>query len=103
MSYRVVVMVPSTDCTGAREVCFCELRYSLKRRFIWFGRRFMDVSLYFGDHETIKPLERKEDADLTAQMVYLTMRRLDVEVRVEECPSRPLRPGAIEEIEETVK
>ena len=103
MSYRVVVMVPAEDRPGDFEVCFVELRYSVKRRFIWFGRRFMDVSIAFGNGYEIKPLERKEDADLTAQMVYLAMRRLDVEVRVEECPSRPLRPGAVKEIKETIK
>lgn len=103
MSYRVVVMVPSKEYQGNREVCFCELRYSIKRQFIWFGPRVMDVAIFFGGPEAIRPLERKEDADLTAQMVYLAMRRLGVEVRVEECPSRPLRPGAIKEIEETIK
>lgn len=85
MSYRVVVMVPSGDCPGMNDVCLCELRYSVKRRFIWFGRRFIDVSLALGSLETIKPLERKEDADLTAQVVYLAMRSLGAEVKVEEC------------------
>lgn len=85
MSYRVVVMVPAEDRPGEFEVCFGELRYSVKRRFIWFGRRFMDVSLALGSLETIKPLERKEDADLTAQVVYLAMRSLGAEVKVEEC------------------
>lgn len=70
MSYRVVVMVPAEDRPGEFEV--------------WFGRRFMDVSIAFGDGYEIKPLERKEDADLTAQTIYLAMRRLGVEVRVEE-------------------
>ena len=80
MSYRVVVMVPSGDCPGMNDVCLCELRYSVKRRFIWFGRRFIDVSLALGSLETIKHLERKEDADLTAQVVYLAMRSLGAEV-----------------------
>jgi hypothetical protein len=84
MSYRVVVMVPAEDRPGEFEVCFGELRYTVKRSFIWFGRYVMDVSIAFGDAYTIKPLERKEDADLTAQMIYLAMRRLGVEVRVEE-------------------
>lgn len=34
MSYRVVVMIPSKAYPGDREACFCELRYSVKRRFI---------------------------------------------------------------------
>lgn len=77
-------MVPAKDRPGEHEVCFGELRYSVKRRFIWFGRRFMDVSIVFGDGYEIKPLERKEDADLTAQTIYLAMRRLGAEVKVEE-------------------
>lgn len=88
MSYRVVVMVPSGDCPGMNDVCFCELRYSVKRRFIWFGRRFIDVSLALGSLETIKPLERKEDADLTAQVVYLAMRSLGAEVVELVCAER---------------
>lgn len=48
MSYRVVVMIPSKAYPGNREVCFCELRYSVKRRFIWFVPRVMDVSICFG-------------------------------------------------------
>lgn len=84
MSYRVVLMVPSKERAGDREVIFCELRYSVKRRFIWFGRRFMDVSIAMGGPEEIKPLESKEVADLTAQIVYLAMRRLGAEVKVKE-------------------
>lgn len=103
MSYRVVVMIPSEAYPGNREVCFCELRYSVKRRFIWFGPRVMDVSICFGGPEAIQPLENKKDADLTAQMVYLATRRLGAEVKVEGCPSRPLRPGGAKEIEEAVK
>lgn len=41
MSYRVVIMIPSKAYPGDREACFCELRYSVKRRFIWFGPRVM--------------------------------------------------------------
>lgn len=103
MSYRVVVMIPSKAYPGNREVCFCELRYIVKRRFIWFGPRVMDVSICFGGPEAIQPLENKNDADLTAQMVYLATRRLGAEVKVEKCPSRPLRPGGAKEIEEAVK
>lgn len=96
-------MVPSVDSPGMNAVCFCELRYSVKRRFIWFGRRFIDVSIALGNSETIKPLERKEDADLTAQMVYLAMRSLGAEVRVEECPARPLKPDSDRRMERGLK
>lgn len=58
MSYRVVVMVPAEDRPGEFEVCFGELRYSVKRRFIWFGRRFMDVSIAASwVHTAIEDLE----------------------------------------------
>lgn len=94
MSYRVVVMVPSKDCLGGREVCFGDLRYTVKRRFIWFGRCFIDVSIALGGPEEIEPLERKEDADLTAQMIYLALRRADVSLEVVECPAPPLKPDS---------
>ena len=103
MSYRVVVMVPSEEYPGNREVCFCELRYSLSRRFIWFGRQSLHIDVVFGDHSDIKPLERKEDTDLTAQMVYLALRRADVRVEVVECPAPPLKPDSAKWAKKEIK
>ena len=104
MSYRVVVMFPCKDCLGGREVCFGELRCTVKRRFIWFGRCFIeDVSIVLGGPEEIKPLERKEDADLTAQMIYLALRRADVRVEVVECPATPLKPDAAKWAKEEIE
>lgn len=92
MSYRVFLKVPRNP--NKTDICLCELRYTFKRKFILFGRRFLDISIHLGDHTTIPPIARKEDADLTAQIVYLTMRRLGAEVEVQEDPARPIRPGS---------
>lgn len=92
MSYRVFLKVPTN--TDKIDICLCELRYTFKRKFILFGHRFLDISIHLGDHTTIQPIERKEDADLTAQIVYLAMRRLGAEVEVQECPARPIRPDS---------
>lgn len=96
MSYRVLLMVPSMEHPNMKDVCLCELRYTFRKKFIWFGRRYLDISVHLGDFNTIRPIERKEDADLTAQIVYLAMRNLGAEVKVEsyKCSPKPIRPDA---------
>lgn len=92
MSYLVEVYFPSAKAENLSVVALCELDYSYRKKFIFFGPSRIDVTLKLGGLDDIKPFESKADADITAQIAYLALRRrCKVSVKVVEC--QPIEGG----------
>ena len=92
MSYLVEAHFPSVKAENLSDVALCELDYHYRKKFIFFGPSRIDVTLKLCGLDDIKPFESKADADLTAQIAYLTLRRkCKVRVKVVEC--QPIEGG----------
>ena len=75
-NYGVLLKLPSDDHPNLQQCCFCELHSNVTRKYIWFGPRTINLSLKLIDDFHPVPMNR-HDAELTAQIAYLTFRYLN--------------------------
>ncbi len=75
-NYGVLIKLPSEDKTNLQQCCFCELHSHVTREYVWFGSRTVNLSLRLVDDRHPVPMNR-HDAELTAQIAYLTFRYLN--------------------------
>lgn len=82
--YNVYLLTPYQDDPTQSHISLCELKITTSKRFMFFGKEHLNISLNLVNSiEDYKPMNKK-DAELTAQIAYLSTRAQNTEVRIEE-------------------